>query len=85
MNNEIPKLVLEPFSDEASAKEELYNEIAKKDITQIEKPIFDESTLTSEEKKMIEDFVNQIDLTKSNQILQYGVGAQKKIADFSEY
>jgi len=84
MNNEIPKLVLEPFSDEASAKEELYNEIAKKDITQIEKPIFDESTLTSEEKKMIEDFVNQIDLTKSNQILQYGVGAQKKIADFSE-
>lgn len=84
MNNEIPKLVLEPFSDEASAKEELYNEIAKKDTTQIEKPIFDESTLTSEEKKMIEDFVNQIDLTKSNQILQYGVGAQKKIADFSE-
>ena len=84
MNNEIPKLIIDPFDDEASAKEGLSNEIAKKDIAQIEKPIFDESTLTSEEKKMIEEFVNQIDLTKSNQILQYGVGAQKKIADFSE-
>lgn len=84
MNNEVPKLILEPFGDEASAKEELYGEIAKKDSNQIEKPAFDESTLTSEERKMINDFANQIDLTKSNQILQYGVGAQKKIADFSE-
>lgn len=84
MNNEVPKLILEPFGDETSARGESYSEIAKKDNNQIEKPVFDESTLTSEEKKMIDDFVNQIDLTKSNQILQYGVGAQKKIADFSE-
>lgn len=84
MNNEVPKLILEPFGDETSVKEELYSEIAKKDSTQIERPVFDESTLTPEEKKMIDDFANQIDLTKSNQILQYGVGAQKKIADFSE-
>lgn len=84
MNNEVPKLILEPFSDEASAKRELNSEIAKKDNAQIEKPVFDENTLTPEEKKMVDDFVNQIDLTKSNQILQYGVGAQKKIADFSE-
>lgn len=84
MNNEVPKLILEPFGDETSARGESYSEIAKKDNNQIEKPVFDESTLTSEEKKMIDDFVNQIDLAKSNQILQYGVGAQKKIADFSE-
>lgn len=81
MNNEVPKLILEPFGDET--KEELHSEITKRD-TQLEKPVFDESTLTPEEKKMIDDFVNQIDLAKSNQILQYGVGAQKKIADFSE-
>ncbi|WP_312813869.1 toxic anion resistance protein [Sedimentibacter sp.] len=84
MNNEVPELILEPFSDEASVKGEVYGETAKKDSNQIEKPVFDESILTPEEKKMIDDFVNQIDLTKSNQILQYGVGAQKKIADFSE-
>ena len=33
---------------------------------------------------MVDDFANQIDLTNSNMILQYGVGAQKKMADFSE-
>ncbi len=76
MNNEVPKLILEPFSDEEPAKGELNVETSK--------PAFDESTLTQEEKKMVDDFANQIDLTKSNQILQFGVGAQKKIADFSE-
>ena len=33
---------------------------------------------------MVEDFSKQIDLSNSSLILQYGVGAQKKIADFSE-
>ncbi len=84
MNNDVPKLVLEPFGDEASDKEELNDAIVKRDSKPVEKPLFDESTLTPEEKKMVDDFSNQIDLTKSNQILQYGVGAQKKIADFSE-
>jgi len=84
MNNEVPTLTFEPFSEGTSAQGELYSEIAKKDSTQIEKPAFDDSTLTSEEKKMVDNFVCQIDLNKSNQILQYGVGAQKKIADFSE-
>lgn len=83
MNDELPELILEPFGDEVSAKGELL-ETVKNDNAQIEKPAFDESTLTPEEKKMIDDFAGKIDLTKSNQILQYGVGAQKKIADFSE-
>ncbi len=84
MNNEVPTLTFEPFDEKVSAQDELYNEIAKKENTQIEKPVFDENILTPEEKKMVDAFVNQIDLKKSNQILQYGVGAQKKIADFSE-
>ena len=33
---------------------------------------------------MVEDFAGQIDLRNSTVILQYGAGAQKKIADFSE-
>ena len=33
---------------------------------------------------MVDDFSKQIDLSNSSMILQYGVGAQKKIADFSE-
>ncbi|MEG1135123.1 MAG: toxic anion resistance protein, partial [Cellulosilyticaceae bacterium] len=40
--------------------------------------------LTPEEQKMVEEFAAKIDLTNSNMILQYGAGAQKKIANFSE-
>lgn len=43
-----------------------------------------EPQLTPDEQKMVADFAAKIDLTNSNQILQYGVGAQKKMADFSE-
>lgn len=42
-----------------------------------------ESILTEEEKRMVEEFSKQIDLHNSNAILQYGVGTQKKMADFS--
>jgi len=84
MDNKVPTLTFDPFDEGTSDQGELYSEIVKKDSTQIEKPSFDESDMTLEEKKMVDDFVSQIDLKKSNQILQYGVGAQKKIADFSE-
>jgi uncharacterized protein YaaN involved in tellurite resistance len=84
MNNELPTLTFEPFSDDTSTQEELCKDILNKDDMQIQKPVFDESILSPEEKKIVDDFANQIDLNKSNQILQYGVGAQKKIADFSE-
>ena len=84
MNSEIPKLTFEPFDDEPTTQELLSKETLDSDIQKRENPIFDESILSVEEKKMVDDFTSQIDLNKSNQILQYGVGAQKKIADFSE-
>ena len=40
--------------------------------------------LTPEEQKMVDDFAAQIDITNTKQVLQYGAGCQKKIADFSE-
>jgi uncharacterized protein YaaN involved in tellurite resistance len=43
-----------------------------------------EPMLTPAEMKMVEEFAQKIDLTNSNQIIQYGAGAQKKMADFSE-
>lgn len=33
---------------------------------------------------MVDDFAAQIDITNTQQVLQYGAGCQKKIADFSE-
>lgn len=46
--------------------------------------VLDDSMLTEEEKKMVDSFAAQIDLHNSGAILQYGVGTQKKMADFSE-
>lgn len=84
MNNEIPTLTFDPFVEETSTEETLNKEIMSQDDVKVAKPVFDESMLSPEEKKIVDNFANQIDLNKSNQILQYGVGAQKKIADFSE-
>ena len=42
-----------------------------------------ESMLTEEERKMVDEFSTHIDLYNSNAVLQYGVGTQKKMADFS--
>ncbi len=44
----------------------------------------DLSVLSPAEQKAVLEFAKQIDLTDSNQVLQYGVAAQKNIADFSE-
>lgn len=49
---------------------------------ELQEPL-DESILSDEERKMVDEFSNQIDLHNSNAILQYGVGTQKKMADFS--
>ncbi|MCR5404704.1 MAG: toxic anion resistance protein [Butyrivibrio sp.] len=43
-----------------------------------------EAQLSPEELKQVEDFSKQIDITNSAGIMNYGVGTQKKLADFSE-
>ena len=43
----------------------------------------DDTNLSAEELKQVEEFSKQIDLHKSTAILQYGAGTQKKMADFS--
>ena len=42
-----------------------------------------DSILSDEERRQVDEFANQIDLHNSTAILQYGVGTQKKMADFS--
>lgn len=43
-----------------------------------------EAKLTETELKQVEDFSHQIDISNSAAIMNYGVGTQKKLADFSE-
>ncbi len=71
-----PTLTLEPFAAEEK------QEVAA--VAAPEEPAFDDSILSEEEKKTVDAFVSQIDLTNSAMILQYGAGTQKKMADFSE-
>lgn len=68
-----PVLTLEPFAEEKEAPA-----IAE------EKEEVEEITLTPEEQAVVDAFTNQIDLTNTTMILQYGAGTQKKMADFSE-
>lgn len=46
--------------------------------------VIDDSMLTEAEKKVVDDFAKKIDLNDSQMILQYGVAAQKGVAQFSE-
>lgn len=49
-----------------------------------QEPALDDSVLSEEERKMVDDFSQKIDIHNSGAILQYGAGTQKKMADFSE-
>lgn len=73
---ETPSLTLEPDLGELEKKEEV---IPKKQLQKEEVPV-----LTPEEQKMVNDFAVKIDIENTNQILQYGAGTQKKMADFSD-
>ena len=44
----------------------------------------DESILSPEEQKMVDDFSQKIDLQNSTMVMQYGSAAQRKIANFSD-
>ena len=43
-----------------------------------------ESSFSAKELKQIDSFCEQIDITDTNLVLQYGIGAQKKISNFSD-
>jgi len=77
--NSAPTLTFEPFEEEK--KEVVVVEETK--LSPVEKEMA-ELQLSDAEKKMVKDFSDKIDLKNTNLVLQYGAGAQKKIADFSE-
>nr|WP_288826123.1 toxic anion resistance protein [uncultured Clostridium sp.] len=78
---EAPQLTLTPFEQTEGVKEG--NELLKSNetITAEADPV---PELTPEEERLVSDFAEKINLKDSNMVLQYGAGAQKKIADFSE-
>ena len=69
----MPQLTLEPELETA--------EVAP---VQPEPPKVDEPVLSPAEQKVVDDFAAKIDVENTAQILQYGAGTQKKMADFSD-
>lgn len=78
---EVPSLTLEPFAEEAPVAPAAAETSPAQPP---EKAVLDESNLTEEEREMVAEFAEKIELSNSNMVIQYGAGAQKKIADFSE-
>ena len=73
-----PVLTLEP--DFGEPKQELTTTPSVEE----EKPAIPEPVFTPEEQRIIDEFASKIDIENTNQILQYGAGTQKKMADFSD-
>ncbi len=71
-----PTLTLDPFQGMEEKKAPVQQ--------QKEEPALDDNILTEEERRTVDAFAKQIDLTNSTLVLQYGAGTQKKMADFSE-
>ena len=70
-----PSLTLEPFPEKGTVIQE---------SVPSQEPAWDDTMLSAEERRMVEEFTNQIDLHNSNIVLQYGAGTQKKMADLSQ-
>ena len=69
-----PTLTLDPAADE-----KVIEESKKATPMQVE-----DTPLSPEEQKMVNDFAEKIDITNAQMVLQYGAASQKKLSDFSE-
>ena len=76
MTTPAPSLTLDPFAEAAPAPAPAAA-VAEKP----EEPVI---VLSEAEQRMVDEFIPKIEIRDSNMITQYGAGAQKKIADFSE-
>lgn len=86
--NGMPTLTLEPELEPEQKKEpEVQNqgqlmEVAPEmDLVQQKMA---QTVMTPEEQKMVDEFAAKIDVENLTQVLQYGAGTQKKMADFSD-
>lgn len=79
-NKLVPELTLTPNVNSASTVAEAEQVQAQ---VQQQNPIPTES-LSPEELAMVEQFAAKIDVTDPNIVLNYGVGAQQKVANFSD-
>lgn len=76
MGTEVPTLSFDVVEEPAEIV------AVEKEVPQ-ESEIVKQAQLTEEERAMVAAFVEKIDLSNTNAVLQYGAATQKKMADFS--
>ncbi|WP_249300861.1 toxic anion resistance protein [Feifania hominis] len=81
--SEIPKLTLEPNLNEGMPSLTLDPTAPAEPKKEIVPVTIEETKLTPEEQKAVDEFAEKIDIDNTNMVLQYGAAAQKSIADFS--
>ena len=76
MGTEVPTLSFDVMEEPAVP-------VAVEKAVPQESDVLEQAQLSEEEKQMVKDFVEKIDLNNTNAVLQYGAATQKKMADFS--
>ena len=74
--NNTPELTLEPEFETVSGENKAQEALQEQKIPA---PV-----LSAEEHRIVNEFAEKIDVENTAQILQYGAGTQKKMADFSD-
>ena len=74
--NNTPELTLEPEFETVSGENKTQEALQEQKIPA---PV-----LSAEEQRIVNEFAEKIDVENTSQILQYGAGTQKKMADFSD-
>lgn len=79
----MPSLTLEPVEEPAVQAAPVLA-VEEQPAEEVKPVVIDDSMLSEAEKKVVNDFVTKIDITDTQQVMQYGSAAQKHIAAFSE-
>ena len=74
--NNTPELTLEPEFETVSGENKAQEALQEQKIPA--------PALSAEEQRIVNEFAEKIDVENTAQILQYGAGTQKKMADFSD-
>ena len=83
-NTYIPKLTLDPNAAQAAVEQQVEEKAPEKVQEAIAPERLELSKLSEPEQQAVKAFSSQIDVTNSEQILNYGGAAQKNISEFSD-
>lgn len=72
------------FEDTPAAPEVTLAPVVSENNALTPQEMQEQANLTPEELRQVEAFTNQIDISNTAAVMNYGVGTQKKLADFSE-